>query len=1042
MYRKFQKNSQIIIFLNFFTIWIKQKVYLAFYEQYNIHIHYLIQKPYLMKKLLLSVFLILLIIPLQVYAQQRTVTGTVTSSGDNNPLPGVNVVIKGTTTGAITNLEGKYSITANNESTLVFTFLGYTPYETVIGSRSIIDVTLEESTELLDEVVIIGYGETTRKSFTGSLTSVESGEIANIPQQNAMSMMQGRSAGVFVRDADGRPGTTTEVLIRGLGTFNGTGEPLYVIDGIPGGNFNSFNPNDVESITFLKDAAATSIYGSRAAAGVVIITTKKGRAGKTKFEFSALYGLSDLENPNDFALLDADQYLEYYREAAINGGIDPDDPASGILYLPLDGNYYDTDWFDAVLRKGITQSYELSASGGSEATTFYLSMGYFDEKGIVQGTDFDRFTGRMNLKHRINNKLDIDLKLFGSVNHRNDEWGGGGGRSGNLSGSYNVSPLSPIYADENTPFIFNGLGFNFDLPSNAGHNPVAVAELTRDYYEEYRTLPSLRINYSPVTNLKLWASAAYDFRYQTHKESMSKYYLAETEGGTSDQAWEQYISSNYNAVAEYKIDINTENSLKILVGGEANKVEGEDSQAGSQTFGFDAINNFAAGQATSVGKLEYDYYGRTLLSIFSRVDYTFSEKLFVHGSFRRDGSSVFGPENRWGNFYALGVGYSLSDEPFIENIDRISTLKLKGSYGIAGNPNSGDFEWRNTYSPGGAYNLPGAPNPGTVINTPGNPNLKWEQSSQLNLGLDIGLFSDRIMASLEYYDIRSIDLISNRPISVTSGYTDIIDNIAEIKNNGIELTVNTLNVTAGDFNWTSSLNMTWNNNEVVSLTNQVDTLIVSNRVVHITGQPAYQWYMPTYAGVDPATGRPMYYTEDGEPTFDYNRAEIKVQGTNPVISPRFYGGFSNTLSYKGFSLSVLFYFRYGGKIYREHYQDLMMSGSGGGSNQSADELQRWQEPGDITSVPRVDATYNDPGPSSRWLSDASYIRLRNLNFTYSLPASVTSRIGFSDLAISLRAVNVLTFTEYGGLDVTTGAYEEDDDYPVPRTITLGISAKF
>ncbi|RPI43017.1 MAG: TonB-dependent receptor, partial [Bacteroidetes bacterium] len=384
----------------------------------------------------------------------------------------------------------------------------------------------------------------------------------------------------------------------------------------------------------------------------------------------------------------------------------------------------------------------------------------------------------------------------------------------------------------------------------------------------------------------------------------------------------------------------------------------------------------------------------------------------------------------------------LGDEEFIQDIGLISTLKVKASYGIAGNPNSGDFQWRVTYSPGGAYNLPGSANPGTAINTPGNPNLKWEQSGQANVGLDIGIIDNRVLASIEYYDIRSIDLISSRPISVTSGYTDIIDNIAEIRNNGIELVINSVNVRTGDFRWTSSLNFTSNTNRVAALANEADTLIVSDRVVHIQGQPAYQWYMPDYAGVDPATGLPIYRAEGGGTTFDYSEAVIRVHGTDPGIAPRFYGGFSNTLSFKGFSLTGLLYFRVGGQVYRELLQQLMLSGSGGGSNQSADELDRWRQPGDMTSVPRADVNYSDPGPSSRWLENASYFQLRNLGISYSLPASILSGIGMSDLSISLRGVNVVTWTSYGGLNVTTGAVEEDDDYPVPRTITVGLNARF
>ena len=993
-----------------------------------------------MRKLLFICFLKMLFIS-QLALAQQTITGTVTSAADGTPLPGVNITVQGTTTGTVSDVNGNYSITVvDSEATLVFSFIGYISFETVVGDRFTLDVTLEEGSEYLDEIVVIGYGETQRKAFTGSLTSVDVTEIANVPQQSAVSLMQGKAAGVLVTETDGQPGSVASTLIRGLGSFRGS-PPLYVIDGIPASNFNSFNPSDIQSISVLKDAAATSIYGSRAAAGVILITTKKGKAGKTKFDFSAQYGTTSIENPKDFRLLNAEEYLEYYREAAINGGLNPDDVSAGSYYLPLGGDYYDTDWYDEVTRTGAVQSYELSASGGSEKTTFYISFGHFNETGVVIGTDFKRTTGRANFTHNVNDKLNFDLRAFGSVNHEN--YVDGTGRSGNFSGHYNTSPLESPYADENTPLQYNGLGYNFDIPSNANHNPVASARINENWFDEYRAFPSLRINYSPIQNLKLWGSVSYDFRYYKSKESMSKYLLAETQGGETEQQWEQNLTSNYNAIAEYTYDINDSHTVKVLAGAESFKYEGESSEAGSQTFGTDAINNFAAGQSTSVGQLDYDYYGNTLVSIFTRADYTFKNKLFVHGSYRRDGSSRFGEGNRWGNFYAFGAGYTLSEESFIQNIPQISNLKIKASYGITGNPNSGDFEWRNTYGPGGAYNLPGAANPGSVIDNPGNPNLKWEQSGQTNIGLDFGLFNDRISGTVEYYDIRSIDLITNRPISMTSGYTDIIDNVAEIKNNGVEVSLSSVNVQSGDFTWTTSINFTKNNNEVVSLAGASDTLILSSRVAHIKGQPAYQWYTPSYAGVDPATGAQMYYTETGETTYDYNNAEIKVQGTSPIVAPKYYGGITNTVSYKGFALSFLIYYKYGGKIYRDLLNDLSLNGgASGASNQASSEMDYWKQPGDITDIPKLDVNYVDPGPTDRWLEDASYIRLRNVSLSYTIPSKYTTRFGVNNLAVYVRGVNLLTFTAYKGLNVTVGDTESNGDYPTPRTITFGINASF
>lgn len=969
---------------------------------------------------------------------QKIISGTVNAE-DGNSLPGVAVTVKNTTQGTITDASGNYSLSipGNDDIMLVFSYVGYQSQEIQVGDKSVIDIQLQEQIKNLNEVVVIAYGETDRKKFTGSLTSVDGEAINQIPQTSAIQMLQGRSAGVNVLDGSGQPGSVGSIVIRGVGTITGNTSPLYVIDGIATNSIATLNPNDIASISVLKDAAATSIYGSRAANGVVLITTKSGKSGETTLSLNVQAGFSDLENPNDFRVMNASEYIDYYREAISNGGVDPDDPTTG-FYLPATEDTINTNWLDEILQTGSFQQYELSMSGGNEKTVFFSSLNYLDQEGNVLGTDFTRYSGRVNLKHSASENLNIDFKLFGSYaeqNLRNSI----GGRSDQFAGAHQVSPLSPIFANENT--VLNGLGYNFDLPSNAQHNPLAAAIINRNLQNSVRVFPTLRVTFEPFDNFSIWTSGSLDWTYRTFSDYTSKFYLAETEGGESVLEFGTSLDANFNLVGDYSFDLGTDHTINALVGFEAYKRTLTDSEAGTLNFAFNSVNDFGSGAVTNAGAVNYFFEGESLASVFTRIDYSFKDKLFLDASLRRDGSSKYGPENRWGTFYAFGAGYSIIQEAFLQPLAFLSDLRVRSSYGISGNPfGTSSFAWRQLYSAGGAYNLPGGPNPGSSPESPGNPFLKWEQSEQFNVGLDFGLFNNRISGSIEYYSRNSIDLVTARPISQTSGFSEIEDNIGEVRNSGIELVLRTSNIITEDFRWYTDFNYSNNNNEVLSINGETDTLIISSTNAHIVGQELGQWYMPAFVGVDPGNGNPLYQTTEGAPTVNYASASIAGRGSI-ATNPDFFGAITNTFEYKGFSVSAMLYFIYGTQIYRSLEQDLSTNGGQFPANQSSSLLQRWQEPGDFTSVPRADINYVDPGPSSRWLEDGSYIRLRNVSIAYSVPNTLSNKIGLSDLRISARGVNVLTFTAFNGYNVDTGSFT-DDDYPNTRNITFGIDAKF
>lgn len=986
----------------------------------------------LMRKLLLLNVTLLLMVGQAI--AQRTVTGTVTDT-DGLTLPGATVSIKGTTTGTITGVDGNYSLTVNEGDVIVFAFLGYETQEIPVGSRSVIDISLSVSVSDLDEVVVIAYGETEKRKFTGSLQSIDQSELQNTPQGSFVQMIQGRASGVLVNDGDGQPGSSGGIVIRGVGTLTGETAPLYIIDGIATSSLVSLNPNDIESISVLKDAAAKSIYGSRAANGVVLITTKQGQPGKTEFTFSAQYGFTDLENPNDYRVLDAFEYTELYREAAINSGVDPDDQGSGSFYLPTDNIPYNTNWLDDVVGSGNIQQYELSASGGNENNRFHISASYYNEEGLVLNTEYERFTGRMNYSFTPSSRVTVDLKLLGSYGLQGQR-NSGDGASDQFVGSLRASPREPVFADENTPIDRIGLGYNFDLPSNANHNPIAAATINQNSNDRVRVFPTVRISYEPIDNLTLTAQGSIDWSQSTEKMFESRFYRAETDNGVSDFESRRNLDQNFYTTAKYDFDISPDHSLSALVGFEMFREEDTELEVGSRNFAFDAVNVVSEGTIASADDIETEFESEALISVFSRFNYAYKDKIFADISVRRDGSSTYAPQNRYDNFYAIGLGYDLTNESFVSGLSWLSNLRLKASYGISGISGSGDFAWRRTYKTA-PFNVPTGSNTGSQPETPGNPGLRWEQAKDVNFTLDFGLLNDRISASVEYYQRSSIDLVSDRIISQTSGFSSITQNIGEVENKGVEVNLSTLNLTKGDFSWESNLNVSFNKNEVVELNGQVDTLVLSATRAHIVGQPINSFFLVPYAGVDIGTGQALYFDENGEVTPNVpSYRELSGRTSN---SPKFYGGFTNTFRYKNLSLSTLFYFRYGTDIYRSTQQVLSNLS---GRNVDITMLSRWQQPGDNSTVPRAALGEGEPPSSTRFLADASYIRLRNVTLAYTVPESISSRLKMSNVTLSIRGVNVLTFTDYRGFNVDTGSFEGGDTYPNKRTITFGLSANF
>lgn len=968
--------------------------------------------------------------------QAQLVQGTVT---DENQIPlfGVTVVLEGSTVGVTTDFDGNYSISANPGDTLIFSSLGYTTQKIVVNA-SVLNVTLAEDLNQLDEVVVVAYGTSTKKALTGALVSIKTESITAQTQANFTNALQGLAPGLQVLEGSGQPGDGADFLIRGIGSLSAGVQPLIVVDGaVFNGGLSQLNPSDIESVNVLKDASSASIYGSRAANGVVLITTKTGQNQKTVYTINTEVGFTRNTNPNNFRVLNSAQYVEYYREAMINSGIDPDDPTTG-FFLPIDQDF-DTDWVEEAFRTGSYKKYDFSARGGNEKTSFFSSLGYTDQTGSIVGTDFERITGTLSLKHKANEKFDFGGKI--QLNYRNtNDLISNTGRSGQLSGAFNTAPTEPIFATEDTNPALVGAGYNFDIPSNAQHNSVATAILNENSSEIWSFNTNLNLGYNFTPKLRGEVLANYYYFSTINKEKTGKLYLAETEGGNS---LEERISGNtFNFIGSlaYKTTIGDDHNIELKSGFETTRERSNSLSIGTRSFVFANLNDvgLAVGDITP-DDINSGFDGLNLAGFFGRLKYAFKDKLFIEGSLRTDGASNFGEANRWGTFGAVGLSYILSDDLF-KNSEIVNNLKFRASYGTSGNNtliNDDDdidnFLWRDLYRLG----VDNAISPsdvlgGAAIRSPANPLLQWEKNTQLDVGLDFGLFNNRLSGSVDYFRRNSEDLLFNIPLSLTSGFgSQTVNSGAELLNTGYEISLSAYILRNDDFYWRTDANVAFYDQEITSIP---DDVIFSTRIWEEGGR-SDNWYLQRYDGVDPATGDALYLDADGNSTPDYDGDESRV-----VVgqrTPDTYGSVTNTFDYKGISLSFMFFYSYGSDGYFDLGEELNTDGANFSANQWAIALNRWQQPGDITDVPR--AIINNPNggfTSTRYLYDESYIRLQNVSLGYALPNKIVNTLGMSNISFRLTGQNLWTFTDFPGFDPTS------EDYPLPRTITFSANLSF
>ncbi|WP_161554474.1 SusC/RagA family TonB-linked outer membrane protein [Sinomicrobium soli] len=989
--------------------------------------------------------------------QQLQVTGVVTDT-DGVPVPGVTVLVKGTTQGTTTDFDGKYTIAAKDDEILVFRYMGMKPLEVTVQD-TILNVTMEEDISELDEVVVTGYGTQQRRSITGAMASVSGEDIQNMPIQSLDKAIQGRAAGVLVQTSTGVPGGAVRVNIRGIGSINAGTEPMYIVDGVqlnsdaPSGRTSTnvlayINPNDIESIEVLKDAASAAIYGAQAANGVVLITTKKGKAGKTRVNFNYYEGVSAPMKHMD--VLSSSDAVALRREALLNNdpglspnvalsqaltdlGVRPDLTDEEIAGLPT------YDWQGAAFKPGTVRNVEFNMSGGTDKSNFYLSGAYNKHEGNVTNVDFERGNFKMRLNHEVVPGLSVDAGVNLSLITQNGNTGSWGDTSGAASPQFTAAlmpPTIPIYNADDTFNAYEGM-------PGTGFNPIQAATVDDNIVRQRSLIGNLSVSYKILDNLTFKSFYGIDYRY-----IRADYYRdprtpngAPWNGYLIDENTEN-VNFTTNQTLSYHTTINDDHGITALVGAEyrSDVREHESSRANNfPTYQF-RTNQSAAEPYSVTGS----WSGSRRLGFFGQVNYDYRNKLFVSAVARYDGSSRFGSNNRFGFFPGISAGWDMAQERFLKAAAWVNQLKLRAGYGVVGNDQINNVSSRGFYQGGTRYNE----NAALRLQTLANPELGWERNVSTNIGLDFGMFANRISGTVEVFHRNSEQLLLNKPLPETSGFSNVDDNLGRVVNKGLEIDLNTVNITSDDgFKWSTNFNIAFLRNEVMELYDGLDYIANTIRV----GSPLKIWYRPRYAGVNATNGRSMWYDKDGNITY-LPTAEDNVP-TKKGWQSDYFGGLTNTFSYKGFELSTLFHFDMGRYMANSMYQDWYNIMSNPGRN-TLQELYdaRWTTPGQVTYVARPIAGGAERNSSSRsststqFLHDASFVRLREVTLAYQFQPNLLDTLKLDRLRVYVTAVNLYTWTKWIGYDpefAVDGSVSSNRGI-VPQTMsfTAGIQVGF
>ena len=966
-----------------------------------------------------------------IYKQERLIKGTIVDD-QGVPLVGATVLIKGTSRGVTTDFDGNFEISVpDGSTTLVVSYLGFITQEVDVSGKTSINLTMQADNLALSEIVVIGYGTERKSLLTGSVAAINSEQIDDLPVSGVDGVLQGQAAGVQVSQNSGTPGGEISVRIRGLSSISGSSQPLYIIDGIPvtTGDFGQIgysgqgasaltdlNPNDIESISILKDASSTAIYGARASNGIVLITTKRGKTQKAVVNLNVYTGVQRAWNKLD--MLNARQWMEY-RNDLTNSTVFTEEQMNNITI--------DTDWQDIIFRLAPINSYELSATGGSEKTKYFIGGTMFKQTGILIGTDYKRLNGRVNIDQELSEKFTIGASI-GLTYAKTNRVESDQTLHGPLPNGISTPAIFPVYNEDGT--------YNQEGPYS---NAVSIANEAINQNFSYRTNSNIYLDYRILPELNFTTKWGVDFlNFREHAFESTKTVQGARYNGLGFETYTNVSNVVSNNLLKFKKSFGN-HKMELLAGYSFEQYQYRSSFIRGQDYADDNLQYISA--AATIVSASASATDTGLRSYLGRANYNYDDKYLFDVSGRFDTSTKFGENNRTGFFPAASVAWRVSQEDFMKSVGFISDLKIRASYGLTGNDDISPFLFSELYG-----NTSYGGQPAIYPSNIPNPDLKWESTAQLNIGINLGFFNDRLTITADYYDKQTNDLLLSRPLPLSSGFSSITENVGKVENKGIEISVASQNF-IGEFKWNTQFNISGNRNKVLELYNgqPIDDIgRGGNRIME--GQPIGIFYSFKSLGVDPSTGDIVYADTnfDGVITSD----DRTIVG-NP--HPDFIGGLTNNFSYKGFDLSIFLQGSYGNDVF--HGSRLFLESLQGGDNQLAAVTRRWQQPGDITDIPRAT---NDPVAaaqnkrvSSRFIEDGSYLRVKNVTLGYTLKSdSIRSKM-FDSARFYFSVQNLLTFTNYTGLDPEVN-YRGDDNsvigtdfftYPQAQTFTLGVNLK-
>ena len=991
-------------------------------------------------RLRMMVCLIGMLLPMCMFAQQITVQGVVKDQTGETVI-GASVMEKGTTNGTITGIDGDFSLNMSPNGTLVVSFVGYKTQEVQVKGQKQLQVVLSEDAEMLDEVVVIGYGTMKKSDLTGAVSSIGNKDIKDSPVSNLGQAIQGKISGVQIVDA-GKPGDNVSIKIRGLGSINNC-DPLVVIDGVPTDlGLSSLNMADVERLDVLKDASATAIYGSRGANGVVMITTKRGTEGKGKLAVSANYSFQNATNVP--SLLNAAQYAELSNDMMVNSGRNPNPEWANPSELGAG-----TDWMDELLRTGVMQNYTVSYSGGNEKSHYYVSGGFLDQSGIVKSVNYRRFTFQSNSDAQVLKWLKFSNNITFSADTKK-------------SGSYNIGDALkalPIYPVKNEDGSWSGPDGNSEWYGST-RNPIGPTELNKSQTDGYNFLANLTAELTFTKWLKFKSTFGYDAKFwfidnftpkynwkPTPTEETSRY---KSDNKSFTYLWDNYFLFDHTFAEKHRVG--------LMAGMSAQWNTNDYLNAQKNVFMFDNVHEMDNGEEMyAIGGNETEW---ALLSYMARVNYSYEDRYLLTATIRRDGSSRFGKKHRWGTFPSVSVAWRASQEKWFPKNDYINDLKVRAGYGVTGSQASvGNYSYLASYNTSVyPFGISSGNQTALVSSTLANPYIHWEEVAQTNIGFDASLFNSRVMFSIDAYLKETRDMLVKASIPITSGFEDTTTtytNAGKVRNQGIEMSLHTINLT-GELGWETNLTATYNKNKIKDLNSDVPYYInqINNSYVTMLAKdyPINVFYGYVTDGIfqnqsEVNTHAVQPGAEPGDIRFrDLNNDGVINDSDRTVIgnpNPSWLFSMNNSLSYKGFELSVFLQGIAGNKIYNANNID--NTGMAAAYNQTTDVLKRWQGEGTSNSMPR--AVFGDPNQntrvSDRFVENGSYLRLKNITLSYTFPKQWLQKAQIENARLSLSCENVATITGYSGFDPEVGINGIDQNrYPISRTFSLGLNFNF